>query len=111
MFGIGRAKPVYMIIARIKTAAGAIAWERVRDTEAIVRNNIDMTKVNMKDIKTKKKKFPGCRFKLTMKYSVRLKTMALHILYGRSVSIDATASHDGWYSAYLECFSTIGRWA
>lgn len=83
-------------MARIRIAAGAIACDRVRETEAMVRNNIDITIVNMKDIKRKKKKFPGFRFRLTMKYSVRLKMMALQILYGISVSIEATASHDGW---------------
>jgi len=48
-------------------AAGAIACERVRDTDAIVLNSIDITNVNMKDIRTKKKKFPACLFRLTMK--------------------------------------------
>jgi len=56
-----------MTMPKIKTAAGAIAWERVRDTDAIVRNNIDITKVNMNEIRRKKKKFPGCRFKFVMK--------------------------------------------
>jgi hypothetical protein len=53
-----------MTIANINTAAGAIACDRVRDTEAIVRNNMDITNVNMKEINKKKKKFPGCLFKL-----------------------------------------------
>ena len=85
-----------MTIARIKTAAGAIAWDKVRETEAIVRKSMDMTRVNVNDIRIKKKKFPGCRFKLTMKYRIKLKVMALVILYGMSVNIEAMASQDGW---------------
>ena len=69
-----------MTIARIKTAAGAMAWERVLETEAMVRNNIDMTKVNMNEISRKKKKLPGFRLRLVMKYSVILKMIALEIL-------------------------------
>ena len=69
-----------MTMPRIKTAAGAMAWERVLETEAMVRNNMDITRVNIKDIKRKKKKFPGCRLRLTMKYNVVLKIMALRIL-------------------------------
>ncbi len=100
-----------MTIARIKTAAGAIACDKVRETEAMVRNSIDMTKVSVNEIRMKKKKFPGWRFKLTMKYRIKLNVMAFVILYGMSVNIEAMASQDGWYRAYLECFSTIGRWA
>lgn len=68
------------MIPRIKIAAGAKACERVRETEAIDRNNMDMTKVNMKDIRTKKKKFPGWRLRLDMKYNVKLNVIALVIL-------------------------------
>lgn len=100
-----------MTSARIRIAAGAIAPASVRDKDAMVRKNMDMVKVQKKDMSRKKKNAPGSRLRLVMKYSVRLKMIALAILYGMSVSIDAMASADGWYSACLECFSTIGRCA
>ena len=83
-------------MAKIKTAAGAMAWDSVRETDAMVRNNIDMTRVKTNEISRKKKKLPGCRFRLTMKYRVTLKKIALRILYGISVNMDAIASQDGW---------------
>ena len=39
---------------------------------------------------------PASRRRLVMKYRVTLKTTELMILYGRSVSILANASADGW---------------
>jgi hypothetical protein len=61
------AKPVKVTIARMMIAAGAIACESVRDTEAIVLNNMDMTSVEMKLTKTKKKNGPGSRRRLAIK--------------------------------------------
>ena len=55
-----------------------------------------MTNVRTKEISRKKKNADGVRRRLVRKYRVRLKTMALQILYGMSVSIDAKASADGW---------------
>ena len=69
-----------MTMPRIKTAAGAIACDKVLLTEAIVLNSIDMTRVNIKEISRKKKKFPGCLLRFVMKYNVMLKVMALRIL-------------------------------
>lgn len=85
-----------MTMAKIKTAAGAMAWERVLETDAMVRNNMDMVNVRMNEMRAKKKKFPGWRFRFVMKYMVRLNVMALQILYGMSVSMEARASQDGW---------------
>lgn len=92
-------KPVKVTIARIRMAVGTMACESVREAEAIVLKIIDMQIVTRKVTKRKKKKAPGSLRRLVMKYNVRLKKMALRILYGKSQSIDATASADGWYSA------------
>ena len=77
-------------------AAGTMAPASERDAEAMVRKIIDMVKTVKKLIRRKKKKAPGSRRRFVMKYRVRLKTMAFPILYGKSQSIDATASADGW---------------
>jgi len=76
-------------------AAGASACESVRETEAMVRNIIDMHKVRENVISRKKKKAPGSLRRFVKKYSVKLKTIELLILYGMSVSILAKASADG----------------
>lgn len=65
-------------------AAGAMACDSVRETEAIVRNSMLITKVVMKLMNMKKKKAPTSRLRSTMKYSVMLKMMAFMILYGIS---------------------------
>ena len=77
-------------------AAGAMAPGRVRETEATVRNTMDMTKVVRNAVNRKKKNAPGSRLKFVRKYNVRLNTIELPILYGRSVSILAKASALGW---------------
>ena len=84
-----------MTVARIKSAAGAMACESVRETEAIVRKNMLIVRTIMKEMNQKKKNAPGVRRRLTMKYKVMLNTMEFMILYGMSVSIEATASADG----------------
>lgn len=96
MYRVGIVNPVKITIARMRMAAGAMAPGRVRDTEATVLNTMDMTKVVKKAVKRKKKNAPGSRRRFVMKYNVRLKTIELLILYGRSVSILATASALGW---------------
>ena len=83
----------------MRMAAGAKAWTREREQAAIERKNMDMTSVNVKEIRMKKKKFPGSRRRFVMKYRTKLKVMALTILYGISVNILAKASADGWYKA------------
>jgi hypothetical protein len=95
MYRVGMVKPVKITRARISNAAGAKAWERVLETEAIVRKSIDMVNVRTNEMRRKKKKFPGSLRKFDMKYKVKLKVMVLVILYGMSVSIDATASAEG----------------
>lgn len=85
-----------MTKARIKIAAGANACSSVLDRLPILLKNIDMVRTMIKLTNKKKKNAPGSRRRLAMKYSVILNIMALQILYGRSVSILATASADGW---------------
>jgi hypothetical protein len=63
--------------------------------DAMVLKNMDMVKVIVNEIRTKKKKAPGSLRRWVIKYSTRLKKMALRILYGMSVSIEAKASQDG----------------
>lgn len=71
-----------MTIARMMIAEGAKACSKARETEAIVRNINDITIVVEYDIRTKKKKAPGSRRRLVMKYMTRLKVIALRITYG-----------------------------
>ena len=89
-------KPVYTTRARIKTAAGAIACERLRDREAILRKTMDMVSTHMKLNRKKTKKWPASRRRLVIKYRTRLKKMAVMILLGKSQIIEATASAKGW---------------
>ena len=63
--------------------------------DAMVLKNMDMVKVKVNEIRTKKKKAPGSLRRWVIKYSTRLKKMELRILYGMSVSIEAKASQDG----------------
>lgn len=69
-----------MTMARIKIAAGANAWLRVLETDAIVRKSMLMTKVRKNEMSRKKKKAPGSRLKFVMKYSTRLKIIVFKIL-------------------------------
>lgn len=66
--------------ARMSRAAGTIACESVRDAEAIVLKIMDMQSVTRNVMKRKKKKGPGSRRRLVMKYSVRLYVKAFRIL-------------------------------
>jgi hypothetical protein len=77
------------------TAAGTMACESVRVVEAIVLKIMDMANTVEKAMRMKKKKAPGSRRNPVMKYSVRLKTMVLAILYGKSHNMEAMASADG----------------
>ena len=56
-----------MTIARIRTAVGAMACASVRDTDAIVRNNIDMAISRMNEMRKKKKNAPGVRLRFIIK--------------------------------------------
>ena len=67
-------------MARIKMPAGANACAKLRETEAMKRNNIDIVSVNVNEIKRKKKKAPGSRRRLTMKYRTRLNPIEFPIL-------------------------------
>lgn len=80
MYRVGIANPVKMIIARMKTAEGANACARVRETEAMVRKNMDMANVRKNVIKTKKKNAPGSLRRPVMKYRAKLKVMEFPIL-------------------------------
>lgn len=95
MYMVGIVKPVYMIKPRTSKAAGTIACDIVRDTDAIVRNRLDVTIVPRKETKRKKNRGPASRRRFAMRYSVRLKHSVLTTLYGMSVSMLATASADG----------------
>jgi hypothetical protein len=96
MYMVGIVKPVYMIKPRTSKAAGTIARDMVRETDAIVRNRLDVTTVLRKATKRKKNRGPASRRRFAMRYNVRLKHRVLSNLYGMSVSILATASADGW---------------
>lgn len=67
MSTIGMVKPVYMTRPTITIAAGAMAWEMVRDEAPIVRNIIDMVSVHVKEKRKKMKKWPGVRRRLVIK--------------------------------------------
>jgi hypothetical protein len=56
---------------------------------------MDIVNVNVKEMRRKKKKAPGSRRRFVMKYTVIFVVREFKILYGMSVSIDATASQDG----------------
>ena len=92
----GTTNPVYMLRARIMTAEGTRAWTSVRDMAPKVRNSVDMTRVVTKEKSRKMKKAEGVRRRFVMKYSTRLKKMALPVLYGRSQMKEAIASAEGW---------------
>ena len=99
MYDTGIVKPVYMIIAMIKTAVGTRASIRDLETEPIVLKSILITKVIVKEIRKKKKKAPGSRLRFVRKYRTRLNAIALKIFVGMSVKIEANASAEGWYRA------------
>lgn len=96
MYVVGIVNPVYMIKPSTSKAAGTIACDVVRDTDAIVRNRLDVTIVLRKATKRKKKMGPASRRRFAMRYNVRLKHSVLSTLYGMSVSMLAMASADGW---------------
>lgn len=79
----------------MRIAAGTRAWNRVREAEPMVRKIMDMTMTVAKLMSQKKKKAPGSRRRLVIKYSVTLKMIEFIILYGRSQSIEEIASADG----------------
>src|SRR5215510_13805525 len=93
----------------MKIDAGTMAWAKVLDTAPIVRKIWDMVKVVVMEKRKKTKKWPGDRRRFVMKYKIRLNTMPTTAFEGRSTIIELTASADGWYKAYLSCFSTMGR--
>jgi hypothetical protein len=96
MYLVGMTKPVKIMMARMKIAAGAIACASDLETEPMNLKNMDMTTVVKNEIRTKKKKAPASRRRFVMKYNTTLNTIALAILYGTSTSILAKASADGW---------------
>ena len=57
MYPVGIAKPVYMMKAKMNTAAGAIASDSERDNAAIERKNIDIVKTQTKLKRTNVKKW------------------------------------------------------
>lgn len=96
MYMVGIVNPVYMIRPRTSNAAGTIACDMVRETDAIVRNRLDVTIVLRKATRRKKNMGPASRRRFAMRYRVRLKQNVLSTLYGMSVNMLATASADGW---------------
>ena len=99
MYGLGSAKPEYIMRDKMMSDPGAKACASVRELAAIVLKSIAITIVIRNVVKTKKKKPPASRRKLVMKYSGTLNVTAFRILYGISVSIEANASAEGWYNA------------
>ncbi len=80
MYWMGMTKPVKMTRIRIRMAAGTIAWDSVRDEEAIVLKIIDMVMTVKKVNRRKKKNAPGVRLRFVMKYNVKFEMSALRIL-------------------------------
>ncbi len=95
----------------MKIAENGKAWKRVLELAPTVRKTMDSAKVMVNENKRKIKKADISLRRFAMKYSTRLKAMELQILNGMSHMEDAIASANGWYRAYRECFSTIGRWS
>ncbi len=80
MYIVGIVKPVYMIKPRTSKAAGTIACDMVRDTDAIVRKRLEVTIVLRKATKRKKNKGPASRRRFAMRYNVILKHSVLSTL-------------------------------
>ena len=92
---VGIVKPVYTTKAKMKIAAGGMAWWRDLLTAAIVLKMLLMTSVVVKENKKKMKNAPGSRRRLVMKYSVKLNDKAVKILAGISQIMEETASENG----------------
>jgi hypothetical protein len=60
--------------------AGTMAPANDRDNDAMVRKIMDMVRTVKNEIRRKKKKAPGSRFRFVMKYRTMLKTIALRTL-------------------------------
>lgn len=69
-----------MISPRIMTDPGAIACAKLRDEAPIVLKTMDIDMVMRDDARRKKKKGPGSRLRLAMKYNGMLNVKVFRIL-------------------------------
>ena len=66
-----------------------MACDRVLDSAAIERKNIDMTNVHWNVNSRKTKNAPGSRLRFVMKYTIKSKINVTPTLFGRSAIIEA----------------------